>query len=91
MNALVCKILMLLIGIDYIYVLCKCYCFREFFRKLAELGLLEPMVGQVLTSLIYSYIESHIQKICKDSFDVSYIKSLQKVIVITLLSVKNYI
>lgn len=37
------------------------------------------MAGQVLTSLIYSYIESHIQKVCKDSFDSSYVEHLERV------------
>lgn len=41
--------------------------------------LLEPLVGQTLTNLIYGYIYSHIQKICKDSFDSSFITILEKV------------
>lgn len=49
-------------------------------RKLSELGLLEPLVGQPLTSIIYVHIEGHIIKTCKDSFDVSYVNSLEKVL-----------
>ncbi|KAF5276524.1 hypothetical protein FQA39_LY06593 [Lamprigera yunnana] len=41
------------------------------------MGLLEPLVGQVLTSLIYNSIENHIAKTCRDSFDYSYIKGLE--------------
>lgn len=41
--------------------------------------LLEPLVGQALTNLIYNHIQSHIQKVCKDSFDTSSISSLEKV------------
>lgn len=50
-----------------------------YFRKLVELGLLEPLVGQALTEIIYKYIENHIVKTCKDSFDISYVDSLEKV------------
>lgn len=42
--------------------------------------LLEPLVGQTLTNLIYDYIHNHIQKICKDSFDSYFIWNLEKVI-----------
>lgn len=56
------------------------YDLSHFFRKLVELGLLEPLVGQALTEIIYKYIENHIIKTCKDSFDVSYIGSLEKVL-----------
>lgn len=52
----------------------------NFFRKLVELGLLEPLVGQALTEIIYKHIENHIIKTCKDSFDVSYVGSLEKVL-----------
>lgn len=47
---------------------------------MSDLGILEPLVGQVLTSLIYVYIENYIQKTCKDSYDVSYVEHLEKVI-----------
>ncbi|VEN58346.1 unnamed protein product [Callosobruchus maculatus] len=40
--------------------------------------LLEPLVGQDLTDLIYGYIHSYIQKICKDSFDTHFIRTLEK-------------
>ena len=43
------------------------------------MALLEPLVGQSLTDLIYNYIQAHIQKICKDSFDTSHLESLEKV------------
>ncbi|KAF2885750.1 hypothetical protein ILUMI_20423 [Ignelater luminosus] len=52
-------------------------CFYDTNRKLGELGLLEPMVGQVLTSLIYTHIENHVHKTCKDNFDNSYINILE--------------
>lgn len=64
--------------------MCVLYC--VILRKLGEMTLLEPLVGQTLTNLIYSYIYSHIQKICKDSFDSSYISVLEKV-----LSIYTYI
>lgn len=59
-----------------------CNCGENFYetnRKLAILGLLEPLVGQVLTSLIYVYIENYIQKTCKDNYDVSHIEHLETV------------
>ncbi|KAG5876105.1 hypothetical protein JTB14_013685 [Gonioctena quinquepunctata] len=60
-------------------LLCNClHLFQETNRKLGDMVLLEPLVGQTLTNLIYGYIHSHIQKICKDSFDSSYISILEK-------------
>ncbi|XP_018333173.1 anaphase-promoting complex subunit 2 isoform X2 [Agrilus planipennis] len=47
------------------------------YMKLNKLDLLEPLVGQVLTSLIYTTIENHVQKTCKDSFDSSYLTTLE--------------
>ncbi|KAF5286723.1 hypothetical protein FQR65_LT12456 [Abscondita terminalis] len=44
---------------------------------MVDLELLEPLVGQVLTSLIYAHIESHITKTCKDNFDNSFINALE--------------
>lgn len=41
--------------------------------------LLEPLISQSLTNLIYNYIYSHIQKISKDTFDSSFITLLEKV------------
>ncbi|KAK5642898.1 hypothetical protein RI129_009065 [Pyrocoelia pectoralis] len=58
-----------------------CLCLTYFHNtnsKLVELKLLEPLCGQVLTSLIYTYIESYINKTCKDNFDNSYIDALEK-------------
>nr|XP_023028180.1 anaphase-promoting complex subunit 2 [Leptinotarsa decemlineata] len=58
---------------------CNClHLFQETNRKLGEMMLLEPLVGQTLTNLIYGYIHSHIQKICKDSFDTSFVSILEK-------------
>ncbi|CAH1101110.1 unnamed protein product [Psylliodes chrysocephalus] len=58
---------------------CNCmHLFQETNRKLGEMTLLEPLVGQTLTSLIYGYIHSHIQKICKDCFDSSFVAVLEK-------------
>ncbi|CAH1119635.1 unnamed protein product [Phaedon cochleariae] len=58
---------------------CNCMnLFKETNRKLGEMTLLEPLVGQTLTNLIYGYIHSHIQKICKDSFDSSFVSTLEK-------------
>ncbi|XP_066260255.1 anaphase-promoting complex subunit 2 [Euwallacea similis] len=57
-----------------------CYCmhmFQETNRKLGEMNLLEPLIGQTLTNLCYNYIYSHIQKTCKDNYD-SFIVSLEK-------------
>jgi anaphase-promoting complex subunit 2 len=42
------------------------------------MALLEPLIGQALTNLIYNYIQLHIQKICKDSFDTSHLEALEK-------------
>ncbi|CAH1957453.1 unnamed protein product [Acanthoscelides obtectus] len=58
---------------------CNClHSFNETNRKLGEMHLLEPLVGQDLTDVIYNYTHSHIQKICKDSFDTNYIWTLEK-------------
>ncbi|KAJ8945964.1 hypothetical protein NQ318_016792 [Aromia moschata] len=58
---------------------CNClHLFQETNRKLGDMTLLEPLVGQTLTNLIYSYVHAHIQKICKDSFDSSFISVLEK-------------
>ncbi|KAK4877403.1 hypothetical protein RN001_009909 [Aquatica leii] len=57
---------------------CRCLnCFYETNRKMVDLELLEPLVGQVLTSLIYTHIENHISKTCKDNFDNSFINILE--------------
>ncbi|CAG9856014.1 unnamed protein product [Phyllotreta striolata] len=58
---------------------CNCmHLFQETNRKLGQMALLEPLVGQTLTNLIYGYIHGHIQKTCKDSFDSSFINILEK-------------
>ncbi|XP_063910083.1 anaphase-promoting complex subunit 2 [Zophobas morio] len=58
---------------------CQCVeMFQETNKKLGKMALLEPLVGQSLTDLIYNYIQAHIQKICKDSFDTSHLESLEK-------------
>lgn len=56
------------------------FCF--YFRKLIEFQMLEPLVEQVLTNLIYNHIESHIQKTCQDNYDTSHVESLEKVVVL---------
>lgn len=48
------------------------------FRKLGEMALLEPLVGQALTDLSYHYIYAHIQKNSKDNYE-SFIVHLEKV------------
>ncbi|RZC36665.1 anaphase-promoting complex subunit 2 [Asbolus verrucosus] len=59
--------------------ICSCInMFQETNKKLSKMALLEPLVGQTLTNLIYNYIQSHIQKICKDSFDTSHLEALEK-------------
>ncbi|XP_050297527.1 anaphase-promoting complex subunit 2 [Anthonomus grandis grandis] len=57
---------------------CNClHLFQETNRKLGEMSLLEPLVGQTLTNVSYNYIHNHIQKICKDNYD-SFIVNLEK-------------
>ncbi|XP_046467554.1 anaphase-promoting complex subunit 2 [Neodiprion pinetum] len=60
---------------------CQCqaivYIFHETNRKLIELELLERLVGNVLTSLINIRIESHVNKACESSFDVSQLTFLE--------------
>lgn len=51
--------------------------FHETNKKLIELGLLERLVGSVLTSLIHVRIESHVSKVCERSFDTSQLKPLE--------------
>lgn len=53
------------------------------------MGLMEPLIGQVLTTLIYNYIQNHVNKVCKDSFDTSHIESLEKVRIF-VFDKKNY-
>ncbi|GLV33864.1 morula [Carabus blaptoides fortunei] len=55
-----------------------CSVFYETNKRLVELDLLEPLVGQVLSSLIHIRIENHITQLCKNSFDVSYMAVLEK-------------
>ncbi|XP_049877743.1 anaphase-promoting complex subunit 2 [Pectinophora gossypiella] len=52
--------------------------FHDTNRKLMELQLLERLAGQVLTNFIQMRIESHIQKLCTGTFDVSHISFLEK-------------
>ncbi|XP_063990003.1 anaphase-promoting complex subunit 2 [Diachasmimorpha longicaudata] len=60
---------------------CQCqmivYMFHETNRKLIELELLERLVGNVLTSLIYVRIKDHVHKVCDRSLDVSQLSSLE--------------
>lgn len=58
-----------------------CHCAQYFFEVngiFLELELLEPLVGQILTSTIYDYIDNYVERTCKDRFDISFLKSLQK-------------
>lgn len=69
---------------------CNCsYIVKVFYdtnRKLMELQLLERLTGQVLTNFIQKRIESHIQKLCEGSFDVSYIDFLETWLETTVMS-----
>ncbi|XP_011309076.1 anaphase-promoting complex subunit 2 [Fopius arisanus] len=60
---------------------CQCqmivYMFHETNRKLIELELLERLVGNVLTSLIYVRIRDHVHRVCDRSLDVSQLSSLE--------------
>lgn len=47
-------------------------------RKLGEMNLLEPLIGQTLTNLCYNYIYAHILKTCKDNYE-SFVSNLEKV------------
>lgn len=62
---------------------CQCqmivYMFHETNRKLIELELLERLVGNVLTSLIYVRIKDHVHRVCDRSLDVSQLSSLEDV------------
>lgn len=51
--------------------------FHEINKKLIELGLLERLVGSILTSLIHIRIESHVSNICNKAFDKSQIEPLK--------------
>lgn len=54
---------------------CNSY-FCETNQKLFELDLIEPLMSQIL-KLVNIYIEEHIEKTCKDSYDVSHLKELE--------------
>lgn len=60
--------------------------FHETNRKLMELQLLERLAGQVLTNFIQMRIESHIQKLCTGTFDVSHISFLENWLDTTVMS-----
>ncbi|CAH0728449.1 unnamed protein product, partial [Brenthis ino] len=60
--------------------------FHETNRKLMELQLLERLTGQVLTNFIQMRIESHIQKLCTGTFDVSHISFLENWLDTTVMS-----
>ncbi|KAH1010781.1 hypothetical protein HUJ05_005025 [Dendroctonus ponderosae] len=56
---------------------CNClHLLQETNRKLSEMNLLEPLVGQTFTNLSHKYIYTHIQKMCKDNYD-SFITRLE--------------
>ena len=60
---------------------CQCqviiYMFHETNRKLLELGLLERLVGNVLTSLINIRIKNYVSHTCNRNFDTSLIVPLK--------------
>ncbi|CAG4931749.1 unnamed protein product [Parnassius apollo] len=60
--------------------------FHDTNRKLMELQLLERLAGQVLTNFIQMRIESHIQKLCTGTFDVSHIAFLENWLDTTVMS-----
>lgn len=60
--------------------------FHDTNRKLMELQLLERLTGQVLTNFIQMRIESHIQKLCDGTFDVSHISFLENWLDTTVMS-----
>ncbi|XP_038206458.1 anaphase-promoting complex subunit 2 [Zerene cesonia] len=60
--------------------------FHDTNRKLMELQLLERLAGQVLTNFIQVRIETHIQKLCTGTFDVSHISHLENWLDITVMS-----
>ncbi|CAH2094533.1 unnamed protein product [Euphydryas editha] len=60
--------------------------FHDTNRKLMELQLLERLTGQVLTNFIQMRIESHIQKLCTGTFDVSHIGFLESWLDTTVMS-----
>ncbi|CAG0895375.1 unnamed protein product [Darwinula stevensoni] len=47
-------------------------------QELKVLGLLECLVGDVLTSIVHETIQNHVQATCKGSFDVSHVDGLEK-------------
>lgn len=67
---------------------CKCQdivcTFHEINCKLIELELLERLVGNVLTSLIYIRIKDHVIQVCDRSFDVSQLAPLENVSTINI-------
>lgn len=60
--------------------------FHDTNRKLMELQLLERLAGQVLTNFIQKRIETHIQKHCSGTFDVSHIGFLENWLDTTVMS-----
>ncbi|KOB76226.1 Anaphase-promoting complex subunit 2 [Operophtera brumata] len=60
--------------------------FHDTNRKLMELQLLERLAGQVLTNFSQVRIESHMQKLCSGSFDVSHMGFLDVWLETTVVS-----
>ncbi|GBP16666.1 Anaphase-promoting complex subunit 2 [Eumeta japonica] len=60
--------------------------FHDTNRKLMDLDLLERLTGQVLTDFIQTRIETHIQKTCTGTFDVSHINNLENWLDTTVMS-----
>lgn len=60
--------------------------FHDTNRKLMELQLLERLAGQVLTSFSQVRIESHMEKLCSGSFDISHMGFLDDWLEITVVA-----
>ncbi|XP_067004982.2 anaphase-promoting complex subunit 2 [Anabrus simplex] len=60
---------------------CRCQSIIDEFhatnKKLLEMGLLERLAGEVISSLLHHKIESYVEDSCKGSFDTSHIGSLE--------------
>ncbi|VVC94836.1 unnamed protein product [Leptidea sinapis] len=73
---------------DYSECICS-YVVKVFYetnRKLMEMQLLERLTGQVLTNFIQVRVESHIQRVCTGTFDVSHIAHLENWLETTVMT-----
>lgn len=77
-------------GCSYEYTECNCtYIVKVFYdtnSKLMDLQLLERLTGQVLTNFIQMRIETHIEKLCTGTFDISHIGTLENWLDTTVMS-----